>query len=168
MSNTAAEKETRLRDANAVCQLFVPDTSLHLVNGHIVVEWTSGKSRYRRRWMTRGQGFYPVWHRWYAHGGTCTTAVSQLVRWVQGKPVLPLSTWRYWTSPTVDIGQNNGAAIVAALDGFGYPKSAKCVLCGRSLSQFDWWSLEKVSGPCCNYRDGCRQKPHSTNGMETR
>lgn len=121
------------------------------------VSWNNRGNHVCKRWQCRGQDFYPVWSQKFPGGGTSMTAVSQLVRWLQNKPVLPIATWRYWASEKVKLLDNNSVDILAEA---GYPSDAKCVLCGRSLHKsLDWWHLGKVSGPCCHYsdREGCRQ-----------
>ena len=109
-----------------------------------------------KRWQCRGNGFYPVWHHSYPGGGTSSTALSQLIRWLSGKPVLPISTWRYWASETCKL--LDASAVDELLAG-GYPKHADCVLCGNQIQgSLDWWRLDGVSGPCCGSRSGCKQK----------
>lgn len=109
-----------------------------------------------RRWQTRGQDFYPVWSSIYPGGGTSCTALSQLIRWCGGKPVLPLATWTYWSGERVKL---LSPAAVELLRAGGYPEVAKCVLCGAEIhGGMDWWSLNGDSGPCCGWKSGCRQK----------
>lgn len=153
----------RIPAANAALHCFAEGTTLKVAGGRVFVCWHQyDRTKVRKQWMTRGQDFYPVWHRTWGHGGTASTALAQLVRWVQGRPVLPLSTWRYWSSERILLAGNRGPVMVAALKQAGYPESSPCVLCGRDLGStgFDWWSLDGVSGPCSNYRDdaGCRQQ----------
>lgn len=154
----------RLITANAALQCFAPRVSLADDRGYVRVTWTGADRPTSRRWMTRGQDFYPVFNRQLPLGGTCTTALSQLVRWCGDKPVLPLSTWKYWTGEVVRMARHRpGAAaeLVELLETAGYPAVALCVLCQRPLESLDWWSLKGVSGPCCSYHDahGCRQTP---------
>ncbi|MGB0911052.1 MAG: hypothetical protein ACPGYT_11880 [Nitrospirales bacterium] len=113
-----------------------------------------------RRWQcVRGNDHFAVWHRIYPGGGTSMTALSQLVRWIQGKPVFPLATWQYWASDSVKLGNPDNCCV---LEKAGYPVVAPCVLCGEKLlKRYDWWSLDGVSGPCCWYDAGCRQKLNS-------
>lgn len=147
--------------ANQVLQSFAPDTRIERRRGGWYVCWTRRNGEeLSRRWMTRGQDFYPVWHREWAHGGTASTALSQLIRWMQGKPVLPLSTWKYWAGDTCKLLRHHPQDAIRLLLDAGYPEHSKCVLCGVSpIERFDWWSLDGVSGPCCSYTTGCRQKP---------
>ena len=150
----------RITASNVVLEILAPTTSIERRKGGWYVTWTGwrGKSM-SRRWVTRGQSFYPMWHRHWGHGGTCTTALSQLVRWCAEKPVLPMSTWRYWTGEAVAMGRERGPEIVQILTEAGYPQTADCVLCGNQIvCGLDWWHLDGVSGPCCSMRSGCQQK----------
>lgn len=151
----------RVSIANAVLDCFASGTTIEIRRGGVYVLWTSWGKPVSRRWQCRGgQSFYPVWHRKWAHGGTATTALAQLVRWIQEKPVLPLGTWRYWTGENVALGRARGIEAVRLLQEGGYPDDVPCVLCGESLKgrSLDWWSLDGLSGPCCTGRDGCRQQ----------
>lgn len=160
----------RLAVANAALALFADRVSLSRKNGRVIVTFPSwnawGEVMLHLAWITSGQSFYPTWSQRFCHGGTVTTALAQLVRWVRGQPVLPLGTWRYWCSEKVGLGRrpngaSNGAELLRVLEEGGYPHVATCCLCGRTpLPRFDWWHLKLVSGPCCDYGDeaGCRQK----------
>lgn len=157
--------DDRVDVANEVLKSFAPDTSIRLdAHGYLIVCWTRHNGeKFERRWMTRGQSYYPPWHRHWGHGGTATVALAQLCRWIKDRPVLPLTTWRYWGRDGVALLRqqgDNGEAAIEALRAAGYPEVVPCVLCGVELgdSGYDWWSLGKVSGPCCSMRDGCRQK----------
>lgn len=154
------DQAKRLLIANNVLETFAADTWMALLDGYVWVHWRRHNGvTDQRRWQTRGQDFYPVWSNRWGHGGTACTALSQLVRWIQGKPVLPLATWRMWTGERVALGRERGVHAVASLAAAGYPEIVKCVLCGGDLiTSLDWWSLNKVSGPCCTSHNGCRQK----------
>jgi len=151
-------KTTRISVANEVLRSFASDTEIQFVpyNG-IYIQWLSGAKVHRKRWQVHpGQSFYPVWNNKWCHGGTACTALSQLVRWIQNRPVLPLASWIYWSSDKIALLD---PSVVAILAESGYPVSVKCVLCGHALdSGFDWWHLNKKSGPCCALSNGCRQK----------
>ena len=110
-----------------------------------------------RRWQCRGgQDFYPVWHRHWPHGGTASTALSQLIRWNRDQPVLSIHSWRYWAG---DVCKLVPPSAVDTLEAGGYPSESICVLCGNRIEGgIDWWNLDGVSGPCCHYSSGCRQK----------
>lgn len=145
----------RMDVANSVLSKFTTIALLRKPGG-IYVTWENRNGRFVRRWACRGQDFYPVWTRIFPHGGTCSTAVSQLIRWIQDRPVLPLSTWRYWASERCKLLE---PLVVDELEAAGYPVEAMCVLCNRPIKGgLDWWSLRDVSGPCCSWRSGCRQK----------
>jgi hypothetical protein len=141
-------KDERVETANKVLGSFTRDTRLRIESGYVVVEWTNHKGRQARRWMTRGQDFYPVWYRQWGHGGTAARALSQLVRWVQGKPVLPISTWEYWAGAPCRLLEASAVKVLAA---GGYPSASPCVKCGSTIYRggLDWWSLDGLSGPAC-------------------
>jgi len=146
----------KLDVANIVLASFF-DGRIERRKGGMYVCWTD---RYNgdvaKRWQCRGQDFYPVWHHKYPGGGTSSTALSQLIRWVQGKPVLPISTWRMWASERCKLLPIE--AVHQLIVG-GYPQSVDCVLCKNQIEGgLDWWSLDGVSGPCCGYTSGCRQR----------
>ena len=153
-------KDDRIQVANEVLKCFAPGTSLRLESGYVLVEWTNHRGPQSKRWMTRGQDFYPVWHHSWGHGGTASTALAQLVRWVRGQPVLPISTWQYWSGDRVALlRQGNGQMAIQTLLDAGYPSQAACVLCGNNIvGGMDWWSLKGVTGPCCDMRSGCKQE----------
>lgn len=152
--------------ANRVLEIIAPTTRIERRKGGWYVTWIGWRDKpMSRRWVTRGQSFYPMWSRHWGHGGTCTTALSQLVRWCAGRPVLPMSTWRHWTSVTVSMGGTRGPEIIQILYEAGYPESVDCVLCGKEIvGGLDWWCLDGVSGPCCGWTTGCRQRPAAPAG----
>jgi hypothetical protein len=153
-------KADRLATANIVLNSFAAGSCIELQGSHLVVAWTAfdqKRTKMRRRWIARhGQSFYPVWSRRWPHGGTATTALSQLIRWLQGRPVLPISSWRYWSGDKCRLVPD--WAVGRLLSG-GYPEHADCVLCGQRLGALDWWCLGGISGPCCTCSTGCRQRP---------
>ena len=153
-------KDDRIDIANFVLKCFAPETTLRIESGYVLVAWTDSRGKHEKRWMTRGQDFYPGWHNNWGHGGTASTALSQLVRWVKCLPVLPLSTWQYWSGDRVQLlRQGNAEMAIQTLMGAGYPQKAECVLCGDTITGgMDWWSLNGVTGPCCGMRSGCQQK----------
>lgn len=152
---------TPLETANAVLDCFAQGTAISIKpKVGVVVSWTQyNGTQFSKRWMTRGQDFFPVWSQKWGHGGTCCTALSQLVRWVKEKPVLPIGTWKHWTSPQCFLARSRGPEVIKLLEEGGYPQDAICVLCHNPIEQgLDWWSLDKISGPCCSWTTGCRQK----------
>jgi hypothetical protein len=155
-------RDFRVAMANRVLDCFAEGTVVTYEFGRgVTVSWpTHGGKVLYRRWQTRGQDFYPTWSNRWGHGGTACTALSQLVRWIRGQPVLPLSTWRYWFSEKCWLARNRGEEGIKALVHAGYPDVALCVLCGNPIEGgLDWWSLDNVTGPCCGWTTGCRQKP---------
>ena len=146
----------RCSTANRVLATFF-DGRIEQRKGGMYVCWSnSWQGDIAKRWQCRGQDFYPVWHRKYPGGGTSSTALSQLIRWIQGKPVLPISTWQMWASERCKLLPQS--AVDELLAG-GYPEHVDCVLCGNQIvGGLDWWSLDGVSGPCCGWTSGCRQK----------
>jgi hypothetical protein len=135
---------------------------LEFVGRRCFVRWDcyrSGPQRYQ--WVThRGGDFYPTWHRtrgpW---GGTVSTAMSQLIRWCQGKPVLPLSSFAYWCGPNIRLGGDRGDELVALLRSAGYPETVSCVCCGLPPIGMDWWCHDGKSGPCCGRGPVCVHRP---------
>ncbi len=146
--------------ANEILKTFAADTSVRLESGYVIVDWTRhGGERLSRRWMTRGQDWYPVWHRHWGHGGTACCALSQLVRWINGRPVYGVAMWKHWASDGVQLLRTGDpSSAITRLIEAGYPLESACVLCGESGHVGDWWSLGKVSGPCCGMTLGCKQK----------
>jgi hypothetical protein len=162
-------RDERLATANAALKFFAPETTVEVRMGRVWVCWTNYRGEATAKpWASRGQSFYPVWSHKWGHGGTCCTALSQLVRFIQGRPLLPISTWRWWASPTVALGRDKGDELVATLLAGGYPEHVKCVLCEREIdSRLDWWHLDDVSGPCCGWTTGCRQRPSEAAKLDT-
>lgn len=112
-----------------------------------------------RRWVGISKGsHFPKWHRKLCYGGTVTTALHQLVRFVHGKPVGGLNSWVYWCSETIRLAGDRGVELVEMLKPH-WPES-RCVLCGMSLEGqgTDWWADKQRVGPCCTMRSGCRQQ----------
>lgn len=154
------EQEERLIAANGALKCFAADTEIVNRSSGLAVRWQQSGRSIERRWqLQRGSDTYPIWHRNWGHGGTATTALSNLIRWIRGQPVVPLTTWRYWSTKTVYLMREKGDECCELLAAAGWPAVASCVLCGRVVERFDWWHLGKVSGPCCHYRSGCRQRP---------
>ena len=163
--DATVEPQKRVEVANLVLTTFAPGTTVGLrPDGRVQVSWEGRSGPVTKVWMTRGQDFYPVWHRKWEHGGTACTALANLVRWIKGMPVVPIGTWDWWADPDGNcklLRQCDPAPALQAMRDAGYPEQAACVLCGRSpLRGFDWWNLDGVSGPCCRYSDryGCRQQ----------
>lgn len=165
-------RDFRVSMANRVLDCFAEGTIvIYEPRRGVVVTWnrSSGEAVFRR-WQTRGgQDFYPTWSNLWVHGGTACMALSQLVRWIRGQPVLPLSTWRHWFGEKCWLARYRGDEGIAALVHAGYPDIATCVLCKKPIAGgLDWWNLDGVSGPCCAWTTGCRQKPQTIQGTVER
>jgi hypothetical protein len=150
----------RLAAAQQILDIIAPTTKIITDRPGIYIQWEQHRGVVMlRRWqLNRGSDSYPVWYGKWGHGGTCTQALAQLVRWLQNKTVLPLSSWKYWTGESVALGQQRRAEIVPILQEAGYPEIVNCVLCNKPTEGLDWWHLNKVVGPCCGMSRGCRQK----------
>jgi hypothetical protein len=145
---------SRMLIANEVIAGFAykPQISFVPRSGYCI-SWNNKRPK---KWITRNGSFYPTTT--VPFGGTTTAAITQLIRWVQNKPVLPIKTWRYWA--TVQLLPTSA---VDYLEQNGYPQKAHCCLCGTELSRYDWWHTKTLSkvveGCCCTFDDGCRQRP---------
>lgn len=162
MTSRLEEKRVRLGAANEIIKCFTGlETKLILRgDGRVAVSWKSwqkpGKT-VQMTWMCRGQDFFPSWYRKAGWGGTVSTAVSQLVRWVQGKPVYGLETWKYWGSDGMGLFNCGGnrrdpVEVLELIRKSGWPEHPVCILCKRTPPKgLDWWSLDGKSGPCCSF-----------------
>lgn len=145
----------KLQVVNAALAIFAPDTTVRRGMNGWIVEWTNHHRKTKsRRWsVDSSNSFYPVWEKEWPHGGTCCMALSQLMRWLQNRPVLGLGTWMHWTSPQIGIGGPNSSLLLEILRDGGYPSDQICVLCQKKIDPrkdgLDWWHLDKISGPCC-------------------
>jgi len=146
----------RLQVANQVLASFSASW-IERRSGGWYVAWRDSIGRLRsKRWQTSGQDFYPTWHRLWPGGGTACTAMSQLIRWLRDQPVLPLASWKGWSNPRIGLLPGN---VVETLRRNGYPESVPCVLCGEPMTRgIDWWHSGGISGPCCSWLSGCRQR----------
>jgi hypothetical protein len=142
----------KLETVNAAIAVFAPGTTVRREKTGWLVEWTtcSGK-QCSRRWATeKDNELWPVWHKRWPWGGTCTMALSQLMRWLQERPVFGLGTWEYWVGDSIKLGKPE---LLDILRNGGYPIEQICVKCDRSINckkhGLDWWSLNGTSGPSC-------------------
>jgi len=149
---------SKIKEANTVLGSFSPAQIERRKGGWYVTWATVQKGTVSKRWSVRsGNDFFPPWSRKYPGGGTSITALSQLIRWLKGMPVLPITSWEYWASEQIKLLPKSSVEFLSVS---GYPKSTPCVLCGIDLAgPLDWWSLAGVSGPCCTMRSGCKQRP---------
>lgn len=160
---TTEAVKSKIETANEVLASFAKRSRIERrPNGWYVIWDLSDGRRIEKRWHCRcGQDFYPTWSQKWLGGGTSCTALSQLIRWLRGQPVLPIATWEWWANEKVKLLPMS--AVAKLLDA-GYPDHANCVLCGeRIVGSLDWWHLDGVSGPCCGWTSGCRQNPDHAN-----
>lgn len=154
-------KKQKLQVVNAAIAMFAPDTSVRRGLTGWVVEWVDWRGRrHRRRWTTNsGSSFWPTWSNKWPHGGTCCMALSQLIRWLQCRPVLGIDTWAYWVGPAIKLADPK---IIEILTKGGYPVDQTCILCGKAINPqsdgLDWWDLKDVSGPCCRRINKCQEE----------
>lgn len=137
----------KLAAARRVVRLMTPHVELTTGGGYWF-SWAEAGRPVRLRWAVRGSGDYPVWYSRRPAGGTWCQAAGQLVRWLSGRPHLPLRVWRHWEGPVVKIGDGVAAELAAA----GWPEDVPCVKCGRPITprdEFDWYSHQPHPGPGC-------------------
>lgn len=145
-------KEERMEAANKVLRAIKCSATAQLCikSNRIAVTWkqpwNKRKPEETKCWTFASSGStYPSWSGACPWGGTMSQAIGQLVRWVRGRTVLPLSTWEYWGKS----GLFDGDEPVKILKEAGYPVDVKCVLCGEPPKGLDW--AGKTGGPCCGY-----------------
>lgn len=148
--------EERIACSNAALAIFAAGVSLEFKGRRCFVKWTAyGGEPTRKQWITSGNDFYPTWHARRGYwGGTCSTAMSQLIRWCQGKPVLPLGCFRNMCGGGVKLAGERGGELISLLAAGGYPEEVPCVKCGGELKGLGWYNDGGVSGPGCR-RDLC-------------
>lgn len=164
--------QDRLDAANKALELFHlnPQFRFEIKNNKLAICWYStwNKNREPKKvskvWTFMSKGsHYPSFD--LPTGGTMTTALGQLVRWIRGMPCFPISVFHYWDSPNVGLYQDDmgkpspGPSVFSVLTEAGYPEAVKCVVCGEKPDGMDWWSDEDVTGPCCNYGRCDKSKP---------
>lgn len=135
----------RIIAVNQALQLFAPNTRIEKRGngGHNVI-WTDrrGKTHKRRYAVYPRTNYWPAFHDAWGHGGTYAQCLGMLMRWVQFTPVWPLRVWQ--NSGFV----KNNSAIADILESAGWPTDVTCIKCGKRITdRFDWYSLDKISGP---------------------
>lgn len=170
MTTAVLKHETirRLNATNSVLAIIASDTKLIRRHGGWYVEWPVGDGKTQcRRWSTMPGSNLPPWSHKWPRGGTCMLALSQLVRWVRGETVLPLSSWRYWCGDRIRLGRDNRLAVVQILANAEWPESVACVLCGRQIySAGDWYDLGETVGPTCSM-SRCDQESEQPRAQRT-
>lgn len=162
MTTVTADPSTiaaRLTAANAVLDIIAHRTRISRRKGGWYVSWVNHRlNEISRRWRTNSNGsHFPPWSHHWGHGGTATLALSQLIRWLQDRPVLPLSSWHHWCSDRLYLARSRGAEVCSLLSDAGWPRLVACVLCGKEIEHArDWWDLDGVSGPTCSMSCGNR------------
>ena len=143
---------------NKTCKFVVEQNKLYL-------SWEADTRFYKKlcRLQSGSHYFYAgTFRRNLGIGGTGESAMVQLVRWIKGLNVLPLSQWQYWASPSIELWQNNDVAkqVIALLTEAGYPAEPVCIFCGKKPPNgYDWWSLSsKKEGLGCWKPEACPNK----------
>lgn len=152
--------ESRLRAANQALSLFTRSTRMEWRRGRgWVVIWNNSSGELvSRRWQRQRGSHYVTWYRSWGHGGTCMEAMFQIVQWLNHLPVLPLGTWKYWTSKSVAIARERGQELVDVLEAAGWPTRVHCVVCAKEITtRLDWWDSDGLEGPCCMFGD-CEER----------
>lgn len=147
----------RLKLANDVLDTLYGDFQIHYDKG-VRITWSDYRGNpYSKRWSAE-RNFYPPFD--LPTGGTVTVAICQLIRYVQNRNVLPLTTWEYWAGLKiwkVPEMRDKGLALLRDSD---YPKYPICVFCGVDLRHkaWDWYSQKgsKLEGCGCYGGTGCR------------
>lgn len=157
-----AVKIDRLTVANAVLKTFAAGFEIvHEPGKGYCLAWMESRGRVVKRWMCDRGSFFPSCHRSVPTGGTHITAISQLIRYCQGKPYLPLTTWKYWAGNTVRLWKDDAErdAGLRILEDSDYQKTPECVFCGRDLTgqSWDWFStIDGIEG-CGHWGRKCQR-----------
>lgn len=153
----------KLAQANRVLRTFDKQYTIIVKHNRMALQWMAYPSRRGRpsrkpepifkipvskAWMTRNGSFYPTWR--LHTGGTHTCAIAQLIRYVQGKTIFPLSVWQHWFSYQ-GVPDDRYPNLIATLQEIGWPEEVKCVVCGEKPKGMDWWNGRELSGPCCSF-----------------
>lgn len=128
----------------------------------LCISWTWRGTCFTKRWTCDRGSFYPRFDTGsMGIAGTGTTAISQLVRYCQGKPCLPLSSWRYWGGKSVRLWTElrDRCIAIALLENSDYPKAPICIFCGSNLTgqQWDWYSLNTGTEGVGHWGRKCQQ-----------
>lgn len=123
MSKNDEDRTQRLEQANAILAIFSPKSRLEYSRG-IYFKWIDYKGiSHRLKWVGRSRGSdFPTISEKLPFGGTCCNATMELVRWVRGDHVRPLSTWRQF----VKHGMNPQVLELATK--FGWPEQVPCAV----------------------------------------
>ena len=153
-----------LQQCQAIADALWGKITFEVARGRVYLSWTDFRGDRRRfRWDAPEGSHYPTWSCKLPFGGTMTTAFDLLIRYLQGKPSIPLGTWCGMVSGPAKLAGGNGPTFLRALDAAGWPAVVPCILCGKEITLTgDWWTIgekgkrNRKSGPSCSMRD-CRQ-----------
>lgn len=130
--------------ANDVLRTIQPDYRFDVRGGRL---WFA--TRYGSRAVVTANGGLTLGFRYgrLGLGGTEAAAVAQLARWIRGQTRRPIQWWMYCYKQ--GLGKIKTVGILLR-NGYADAKTS-CVLCGNATEQWDWWSLDGVTGPCCSF-----------------
>jgi hypothetical protein len=151
----------RLETVNAALKHFAPTTTVERGDRGWVVTWVDHRGKtHSRRWAVQSRGSsFPSWESSWGRGGTCCAALTQLMRWLQDRPVFGLGVWKHWASPTIKLGNDQ---LIQLLQDGGWPETSNCVICKGAIDRtqgLDWWSHLDVEGPVCLHSQSCPNNP---------
>lgn len=153
-------RERRLKVANQVLSTL-GNYELSFDRGFYLswINWRGNKIT--KRWSS-SVNFHPPFHKQIELGGTGIIAITQLVRYCQGKTVLPITTWKYWGSDHVKLWKSDDQKefAITSLQSSDYPSNPTCVFCGADLTgdKWDWYYLPK-EGVGCLHKSQCINNP---------
>lgn len=144
--------EYRLGLSNLVADTFVPGVIFYPDQRELRMSWDNRRQPPRHDFPAtlRGDGLWPKYgYNQRPSGGTGYRAMAQLIRYIRDLPRLPIETWRYWGGDSVKLCTPRTLELLESSD-YANPGKTRCVLCGLfPLKSIDWWSLDRVTGPCC-------------------
>jgi hypothetical protein len=152
-------REERIQVANSALTTFIPGCRLYQGERELRMTWGERKVWDFPSRLNSNGNQTEFGYRQRPTGGTGMQALAQLIRYARDLTRLPLSTFEYWSGDRVKLCKPTTVEILAAGD-YGDPKKTCCVLCGAIGFIGDWWSLDKVVGPCCSWSNpnGCKQE----------
>lgn len=137
--------------ANKLLKLLQVDLTLYLRGNRL-----RGRSKAYTGKLWDGEVRLSGMKNWIRHppisGGTMNEVASQVVRWLRDMPRWPLPWWEYlWKRRLTSHWDRE--AILKLVSENGVAGEDRCVVpgCGGSGTS-DWWDLNGVSGPCCQWK----------------
>ena len=147
------ERTRRLAAANTAIGLFSRMSLRYLPRKGLFVHL---RQNGLQRWQTvSGNPFRPNWTVAVKTDPIRLAMLSQLCRWVIGRPVLGLDQWRYWLA-VLQTPDKSAARVLHALDDAGYPARSICCRCGLELTSAPAWLLDV--GPVCHEGEPCAKR----------